>query len=180
MEYLQFDLDSLDQSAPKNPAGKLLGTLKPIDNSPKEDTLVVRRQKQSILQAPRARLRGPLDAPAANLDAGAEIVFRGEASVALSIRSSIWHTRGSLRLGRHSHAEVSGADTLLDGPGYVGRGSWSRLGCASLGVICRDILCERIKQRVGCCDRRQATMPRVIDCLRPDLGLSPWTRGGRF
>ena len=41
-EYLQFDLDALDQNAAQNKAGKLLGTIKVKDNTPTEDTLVVR------------------------------------------------------------------------------------------------------------------------------------------
>ena len=41
-EYLQFDLDSLDGSAAKNPSGNVIGKLKKADSKPKARTLVVR------------------------------------------------------------------------------------------------------------------------------------------
>lgn len=41
-EYLQFDLDALNQSAAKNPSGKVIGKLKKVDNAPQARTIVVR------------------------------------------------------------------------------------------------------------------------------------------
>ena len=42
VEYLQFDLDSLNGSAAVNPSGKIIGKLKKVDNKPTERTIVVR------------------------------------------------------------------------------------------------------------------------------------------
>lgn len=41
-EYLQFDLDALNQSAAKNPSGNVIGKLKKVDNAPQARTIVVR------------------------------------------------------------------------------------------------------------------------------------------
>lgn len=41
-EYLQMDLDQLDQNAAKNRAGGVIGKLKPVDNTPTTDSLQVR------------------------------------------------------------------------------------------------------------------------------------------
>ena len=43
VEYLQFDLDSLDGSAAVNPIGQVIGKLKKVDNAPTERTIVVRK-----------------------------------------------------------------------------------------------------------------------------------------
>jgi len=40
VEYLQFDLDSLDGSAAVNPVGQVIGKLKKVDNAPTERTIV--------------------------------------------------------------------------------------------------------------------------------------------
>lgn len=40
-EYLQFDIDSLNQSAAVNKAGGIIGKLKKVDNKPTERTIVV-------------------------------------------------------------------------------------------------------------------------------------------
>ena len=42
VEYLQFELDSLNQSAAINPIGGVIGKLKKVDNKPTERTIVVR------------------------------------------------------------------------------------------------------------------------------------------
>ena len=42
VEYLQFDLDSLNQSGAVNKAGGIIGKLKKVDNAPTERTIVVR------------------------------------------------------------------------------------------------------------------------------------------
>lgn len=42
VEYLQFDLDALNQSAAINPSGNVIGKLKKVDNKPTERTIVVR------------------------------------------------------------------------------------------------------------------------------------------
>jgi light-harvesting complex II chlorophyll a/b binding protein 4 len=39
-EYLQFDLDALNQSAAKNPSGNVIGKLKKVDNAPQARTIV--------------------------------------------------------------------------------------------------------------------------------------------
>jgi len=41
-EYLQFDLDSLDGSAAKNPSGNVIGKVKGTDNKPQARALAVR------------------------------------------------------------------------------------------------------------------------------------------
>ena len=43
-EYLQMDLDRLDQNAATNPSGRVIGKLKKVDNKPQARTIVVRRQ----------------------------------------------------------------------------------------------------------------------------------------
>ena len=43
VEYIQFDLDSLDGSAAVNPIGQVIGKLKKVDNAPTERTIVVRK-----------------------------------------------------------------------------------------------------------------------------------------
>jgi len=40
-EYLQMDLDRLDQNAAKNPSGRVIGKLKKVDNKPQARTIVV-------------------------------------------------------------------------------------------------------------------------------------------
>ena len=40
-QYLQFDIDQLDQSAAVNKSGNVIGTLKKVDNKPTERTIVV-------------------------------------------------------------------------------------------------------------------------------------------
>ena len=45
VEYLQFDLDSLDQTAAVNPIGGVIGKLKKVDNAPTERTIVVRKTR---------------------------------------------------------------------------------------------------------------------------------------
>ena len=47
VEYLQFDLDSLDGSAAVNPIGQVIGKLKKVDNAPTERTIVVRTTRVS-------------------------------------------------------------------------------------------------------------------------------------
>ena len=42
VEYLQFDLDALNQSVAVNPSGNVIGKLKKVDNKPTERTIVVR------------------------------------------------------------------------------------------------------------------------------------------
>lgn len=49
VEYLQFDLDNFDMNKARNPAGQLLGKLQPVDNTPKEDALVVRLSCRPVL-----------------------------------------------------------------------------------------------------------------------------------
>ena len=46
-EYLQFDLDALNQSAAKNPSGNVIGKLKKVDNAPQARTIVVRRTHEN-------------------------------------------------------------------------------------------------------------------------------------
>jgi hypothetical protein len=53
VEYLQFDLDSLDGSAAVNPIGNVIGKLKKVDNAPTERTIVVRKTRD--FRASRAR-----------------------------------------------------------------------------------------------------------------------------
>ena len=40
-QYLQFDIDQLDQSSAVNKAGNVIGTLKKVDNKPTSRTIVV-------------------------------------------------------------------------------------------------------------------------------------------
>ena len=58
VEYLQFDLDSLDGSAAVNPIGQVIGKLKKVDNAPTERTIVVRTTRVSARRG-RARCRFP-------------------------------------------------------------------------------------------------------------------------
>ena len=50
-EYLQFDLDALNQSAAKNPSGNVIGKLKKVDNAPQARTIVVRPVSRAKLYA---------------------------------------------------------------------------------------------------------------------------------
>ena len=55
-EYLQFDLDALNQSAAKNPSGKVIGKLKKVDNAPQARTIVVRPVSRAKLYARKLSL----------------------------------------------------------------------------------------------------------------------------
>ena len=64
VEYLQFDLDSLDGSAAVNPIGQVIGKLKKVDNAPTERTIVVRKNARFRASRTRAMATSStLDAP---------------------------------------------------------------------------------------------------------------------
>jgi len=50
VEYLQFDLDNLNQSSAKNPSGNIIGKLKKVDNKPTERTIVPFNEAFDILR----------------------------------------------------------------------------------------------------------------------------------
>jgi light-harvesting complex II chlorophyll a/b binding protein 4 len=50
VEYLQMDLDRLDQNAPKNPSGRVIGKLKKVDNKPQARTIVPYNESFDIMR----------------------------------------------------------------------------------------------------------------------------------
>lgn len=50
VEFVQIELDQLDQSAPKNRAGAVLGKIKPLDNKPKSDSIVPYEEAFDLLR----------------------------------------------------------------------------------------------------------------------------------
>ena len=63
-------MDALDQNKAKNKAGQLIGKLKPVDNSPKEDALQARAPPAARRADPRA---DPRDAARNSATAGATV-----------------------------------------------------------------------------------------------------------
>ena len=84
VEYLQFDLDSLDGSAAVNPIGNVIGKLKKVDNAPTERTIVVRTTRVSARRG-RARCRFPRHPT--RLETGARTARRESTDAALARRT---------------------------------------------------------------------------------------------
>ena len=73
VEYLQFDLDSLDGSAAVNPIGQVIGKLKKVDNAPTERTIVVRK---NAISARRGLARWQLPPRSTRPETGARTARR--------------------------------------------------------------------------------------------------------
>ena len=106
VEYLQFDLDSLNGSAAVNPYGRVIGKLKKVDNKPTERTIVVRQHTRGF-RASRARAIAfsRLSLRAGNRRANrASPISRRRARARRPMREALASTRASERASARTRA----------------------------------------------------------------------------